>query len=60
MCVDSTCRQAFSKGFAVTIVKDGNSTYDSQNLAAEHIIMHHNKVFKDWFASVSDTNDIEF
>ncbi|MEI2404978.1 cysteine hydrolase family protein [Niallia taxi] len=60
ICVDSTCRQAYSKGFAVTIVKDGHSTYDSQNIAAQQIIMHHNKVFKDWFANVMDTNQIEF
>jgi len=60
VCVDTTCRSAFSKGYKVTIVKDGHSTYDSQHILAEHIINHHNEVFENWFATVSDTKHIDF
>lgn len=40
-CVDATCRSALSKGYKVTLVKDGHTTGDSW-LSAEQVIEHHN------------------
>ncbi|MDQ0273286.1 cysteine hydrolase family protein [Cytobacillus purgationiresistens] len=56
ICVDATCRQAFSKGFEVTIVEDGHSTFNSNNLTADQIINHHNEIFKKWFSSLLNSN----
>lgn len=40
-CVDATCRSALSKGYQVTLVKDGHTTGDSV-LPAAQVINHHN------------------
>ena len=42
-CIDTTCRSAISRGYAVTLVSDAHTTGDS-HLTAEVIIDHHNKV----------------
>ncbi|WP_211745610.1 cysteine hydrolase family protein [Paenibacillus sp. Marseille-Q4541] len=60
ICVDATCRRAFSIGYDVVLVQDGHSTKDSSIINAEHIIKHHNQVMKDWFASIMVTDDILF
>ena len=31
MCVDTTCRRAFSLGYDVTVVKDAHGTWDSDS-----------------------------
>jgi nicotinamidase-related amidase len=59
VCVDTTCRRAFSLGYAVTLVKDAHSTWDSRSLSARQIIDHHNEVLG-WFAKVQDLRDVEF
>jgi nicotinamidase-related amidase len=33
-CVDTTCRRAYSLGYDVTLIQDGHSTWDSQDLRA--------------------------
>jgi len=40
-CVDSTCRAALSRGFAVTLLSDGHTTGDSHMKAVE-VVNHHN------------------
>lgn len=42
-CVDTTVRAAFERGFAVTLVADGHSTFDTPDLGAAAIIAHHNR-----------------
>lgn len=59
VCVDTTCRRAFSMGYKVTLVSDTHSTWDSKELTAEQIINHHNIVLR-WFADVYPSKDIKF
>jgi nicotinamidase-related amidase len=59
MCVDTTCRRAFSLGYNVVIAKDAHSTWDSGHLKANEIIEHHNNVLK-WFADTTESADIVF
>lgn len=60
VCVDATCRRAFSFGYDVVLVKDGHTTYDSEILMAPQIINHHNEVLHQWFANVKELHEIEF
>ncbi|MCG7343758.1 cysteine hydrolase [Sporosarcina sp. ACRSL] len=59
VCVDTTCRRAFSMGYDVTLVADAHSTWNSGSLSAQQIIDHHNRVLK-WFARIKETNAIQF
>ncbi len=59
MCVDTTCRRAFSLGYDVTVVKDAHGTWDSDSLRAEQIIEHHNRVLRS-FAEIKAASEIEF
>jgi len=61
-CIDTAVRMATVNGFDVTLVGDGHSTSDSQNLSAEQIINHHNKVLHghynvDNFSMVRNSNE---
>ncbi|MBT2642243.1 cysteine hydrolase [Bacillus sp. ISL-41] len=58
VCVDTTCRSAFSKGYKVTLVSDLHSTWPSAELTAQQIINHHNKALR-WFADVKSSDEIE-
>jgi nicotinamidase-related amidase len=49
VCVDTTCRRAFSLGFSVTLVSDGHSTWDNATLTADQIIRHTNDTLAGWF-----------
>ena len=60
VCVDATCRRAFSLGYDVVLVKGGHSTYDSEALMALQIINHHNNILNQWFADVKEVHEIEF
>ncbi|QQE78845.1 cysteine hydrolase family protein [Alicyclobacillus sp. SO9] len=42
VCVDTTCRHAFSLGYHVTLVADAHSTSDRDELSATKIIQYHN------------------
>ena len=59
-CVDTTCRQAFSRDYLVTLVSDGHSTYDSETLKAQDIITHHNEILGMSFASLKRSDEIDF
>ncbi len=59
-CIDTTCRRAFSLGYAVTLVKDAHSTWDSSHFTAQQIIEHHNRVLGRWFATLKNEREIEF
>ncbi|MBT2636852.1 cysteine hydrolase family protein [Bacillus sp. ISL-39] len=58
ICVDTTCRSAFSKGYEVTLVSDLHSTWPSSELTAQQIINHHNKALR-WFADVKSSDEIQ-
>lgn len=59
ICVDTTCRNAYSLGYDVTLVTDSHSTWDSEQLTAQQIINHHNQVLR-WFANTKEAKDITF
>ena len=43
-CIDTAVRTATVSGFDVTLVEDGHSTTDSDELSAKQIIAHHNRI----------------
>ena len=55
ICIDATCRRAYSLGYDVTLVKNGHSTYNSTVLSASQIIEHHNEIIGQWFARVKNS-----
>ncbi|MGZ9583761.1 cysteine hydrolase family protein [Paenibacillus marinisediminis] len=57
ICVDTTCRRAFSLGYKVQLVSDAHSTWDSSNLTASQIIDHHNNLLR-WFAEVKQSEAV--
>ncbi|MFD0772002.1 cysteine hydrolase family protein [Bacillus sp. CGMCC 1.60114] len=57
-CVDTTVRRAFSEGYKVTLIHGAHSTFDSEQLRAEDIIQHHNKVLG-WFADIVNVKDLK-
>ncbi|MGD7043046.1 cysteine hydrolase family protein [Jeotgalibacillus proteolyticus] len=59
VCVDTTCRAAFSLGYKVTLLSDAHSTWDSSTLTARQIIHHHNGVLR-WFADVLPCEEVAF
>ncbi len=60
LCVDTTCRQACSLEYEITLVQDGHSTWDRDQLSASQIIAHHNALLSDWFVTTKDERDILF
>jgi len=60
LCVDTTCRQACSLEYDVTLVKDAHSTWHRDLLTAPQIIAHHNALLSDWFVTARDEQDIFF
>src|SRR5438105_15863492 len=60
LCVDTTCRQACSLEYDVTLVQDGHSTWDRELLSAPQIIAHHNALISYWFVTTKDEGDILF
>lgn len=60
ICIDATCRRAYSLGYDVTLVEDGHSTYDTTLLSAPQIIKHHNDIIGEWFANLKKAQLIEF
>ncbi|GIN85894.1 isochorismatase [Heyndrickxia sporothermodurans] len=57
ICIDTTCRRAFSLGYDITLVTDAHSTWSSSELSAQQIINHHNQVLR-WFAETKETKEI--
>ncbi len=42
-CIDTTTRNALSRGYSVTLIADAHTTFDTSLLSAEQIIAHHNQ-----------------
>ncbi len=59
-CVDTTCRRAYSLGYNVTLVQNGHTTWDTEQLKASQIIAHHNQVLGGWFVSLKSADEIQF
>lgn len=58
-CVDTTCREAYSRGYDVTLAGDAHTTFDSEVLKADQIIKHHNVTLRG-FAKVKPAAEITF
>jgi nicotinamidase-related amidase len=58
-CIDTTCRRARSLGFDVTLMSDGHSTWDSKQLTAQQIILHHNRVLAAHFVELRTLAELE-
>ncbi|HLZ62853.1 MAG TPA: cysteine hydrolase family protein [Ktedonosporobacter sp.] len=60
LCVDTTSRRACSLDYDVTLVADGHSTWDREQLSAPQIIAHHNSVLDGWFVTLKKADEISF
>lgn len=61
LCVDTAVRGAFERGFSITLLADGHTTFDTPDLPAERIIAHHNHTLSAGdFARVQNSADIGF
>jgi nicotinamidase-related amidase len=60
ICVDTTCRRAFSLGFEVVLVSDAHSTWDSAVLTADQIIQHTSRTLAEWFVRLAPSEDAPF
>jgi nicotinamidase-related amidase len=58
ICVDTTCRRAFSLGFDATLVSDAHSTWDDMTLTADQIIRHTNETLSKWFVRLVSADDV--
>jgi nicotinamidase-related amidase len=43
-CIDTTCRQALSRGYSVQLASDAHACANSENLQANQIIEYHNEI----------------
>ena len=59
-CVDSAVRSAHERGYKVTLVADGHSTFDTRRLKATDIIAHENATLGDSYATVKPAAEIAF
>jgi nicotinamidase-related amidase len=59
-CVDTTLRAAFERGYRVTLVADGHSTFDNESLSARDIIRHHNRTLHGSFATLVQAEALSF
>ena len=57
-CVDTTVRSAFERGYGVTLVSDGHTTFNTPTLDAKGVIAHHNHVLGSGFAKVKPADAI--
>ena len=60
MCVDTSCRRAYSLGYKVTLASDAHSTWDDSGLSVAQIIAHHNENLGGWFVKALPAGEIEF
>jgi nicotinamidase-related amidase len=60
-CIDTNCRAAHGLGYAVSLVGDAHTTFDSPALSAEQIVAHHNLTLRNGgFVKLVDAAAVEF
>jgi len=59
-CVDTATRAAVERGFRVTLVRDGHTTFDSAVLKAPNIVAHHNETLGGSFAKLVLAAEVAF
>jgi nicotinamidase-related amidase len=58
-CVDTAVRAAVERGYKVTLVSDGHTTFGTKALSGEMIIAHHNATLGGSFATLKSAEEIE-
>lgn len=58
LCVDTTCREACSRDYDVTLVHDAHSTWTRGGLTGPQIVAHHNALLGDWFVTLAAEQDL--
>jgi nicotinamidase-related amidase len=58
-CVDTAVRAAVERGYKVTLVADGHTTFGAKALSGEQIIAHHNATLGGSFATLKTAGQIE-
>jgi nicotinamidase-related amidase len=53
-CIDTTCRSAFERGCAVTLIGDAHTTFDNAVMPASSIIRHHNATLSSVFVTLRE------
>ncbi|TCB36931.1 isochorismatase family protein [Acinetobacter sp. ANC 4910] len=59
-CIDTTVRAAADLGFNVSLISDAHTTFDSEKLSAQQIIMHHNSTLNRAFAKLTTSAEFNF
>jgi nicotinamidase-related amidase len=59
-CVDTAVRAAYERGYKVTLVSDGHTTFDTKALSGAGIVAHHNATLGSGFAALKKAEEIAF
>jgi nicotinamidase-related amidase len=59
-CVDTAVRAAYERGYKVTLVSDGHTTFDTKALSGAAIVAHHNTTLNGSFAALRTAEEIAF
>lgn len=51
-CVDTTLRNAFSRGYVSYVFKDGHTTFDNAIITGEQIVKHHSQIWNQRFCQL--------
>lgn len=56
-CVDTTLRNAFSRGYINYVFKDGHTTFDNAVITGEQIVKHHSQIWNHRFCQLITLED---
>jgi nicotinamidase-related amidase/GNAT superfamily N-acetyltransferase len=59
-CIDTAVRAAVERGYAVTLVSDGHTTFDTKTLSGAAVVAHHTAVLGGGFAKSVRADEIAF
>ncbi len=57
-CVDTTIRVAFEKNYKITVPQGGTTTFDTKNMPAANICIHHEKIWDRVFGRVLPIEEV--
>lgn len=57
-CIDTNCRAAHALGYAVILVSDAHTTFDTPSLTAAQVIEHHTRILH-WGGFVEPVTSVE-